>query len=398
MAEVVINGVHRNKHNLKQNDFGSSTNTDNNNTLQHSSVHPLHAADKFYHPYEPYDVQLNLMKSIYDTIDNGYKLGLFESPTGTGKTLSIICSTMTWLRIQRQKENATKLLDKKTENGIDDGLNDDNHDNDDDDDDEPDWVKQAYREKIIKNILTQAEDYERHLQKLEKEGSELITNELEDSKLLKIKKRKFNKTDNLKDSTEIDENNCIPDNYDSDEEYSNSSINKYKNSNQLKLDSEIKELLFKLDSNSNNNSNESIDKSTDLNESNYKVFFSSRTHSQLDQFADQLKLIENFPSSLPNINEKIKYLPLGSRKQLCINEEIIQNYTNINDINDACLNLQKNNNNSSNNIDSQKKTGCKYYINNRQQQDFNQKLKNNFRDLTFSSIHDIEDLNKIEKY
>ncbi|GMF90765.1 unnamed protein product [[Candida] boidinii] len=187
------------------------------------------------------------MKSIYDTIDNGYKLGLFESPTGTGKTLSIICSTMTWLRIQRQKENATKLLDKKTENGIDDGLNDDNHDNDDDDDDEPDWVKQAYREKIIKNILTQAEDYERHLQKLEKEGSELITNELEDSKLLKIKKRKFNKTDNLKDSTEIDENNCIPDNYDSDEEYSNSSINKYKNSNQLKLDSEIKELLFKLD-------------------------------------------------------------------------------------------------------------------------------------------------------
>ncbi|GME82846.1 unnamed protein product [[Candida] boidinii] len=318
---------------------------------------------------------------------------------------------MTWLRTQRQKENAIKLSDENTGNGLNNDNNDDNDkdDDDDDDDDEPDWVKQAYREKIIKNILTQAEDYERHLQKLEKEGSELITNELEDKNLksLNLKKRKLNNKNNLNNNSivEIDENNCILDNYNSDdEEYNNNnSINKFKNSNQLKLDNEIKELLLKLDNN-NSTSNELIDKSTDLNESNYKIFFSSRTHSQLDQFADQLKLIKNFPSSLPNINEKIKYLPLGSRKQLCINEEIIQNYTNINDINDACLNLQKaKTNNNKDGDDSQKKNGCKYYINNnnkqpQQQQDFNQKLKNNFRDLTFSSIHDIEDLNKIEKY
>ncbi|OWB64061.1 hypothetical protein B5S29_g5094 [[Candida] boidinii] len=259
MAEVVINGVHRHKHkhNLKQNDSGSNTNSNNNDNSQHFTSHPLDAADKFYHPYEPYDVQLNLMKSIYDTIDNDYKLGLFESPTGTGKTLSIICSTMTWLRTQRQKENAIKLSDENTGNGLNNDNNDDNDkdDDDDDDDDEPDWVKQAYREKIIKNILTQAEDYERHLQKLEKEGSELITNELEDKNLksLNLKKRKLNNKNNLNNNSivEIDENNCILDNYNSDdEEYNNNnSINKFKNSNQLKLDNEIKELLLKLDNN-----------------------------------------------------------------------------------------------------------------------------------------------------
>lgn len=38
--------------------------------------------EKFYHPYTPYDIQVDFMTSLYDTLDR-YKIGIFESPTGT---------------------------------------------------------------------------------------------------------------------------------------------------------------------------------------------------------------------------------------------------------------------------------------------------------------------------
>ena len=36
----------------------------------------------FHHPYEPYDIQNDLMKAVYDCLKDG-QIGIFESPTGT---------------------------------------------------------------------------------------------------------------------------------------------------------------------------------------------------------------------------------------------------------------------------------------------------------------------------
>src|SRR5690349_9800510 len=51
----------------------------------------------FCHPYQPYDIQLDFMNKLYRCIEQE-KIGIFESPTGTGKSLSLICGALTWLR------------------------------------------------------------------------------------------------------------------------------------------------------------------------------------------------------------------------------------------------------------------------------------------------------------
>ncbi|CAG9315195.1 unnamed protein product [Blepharisma stoltei] len=51
---------------------------------------------KFDFPYDPYKVQLEFMQELYKTLSI-QKVGIFESPTGTGKSLSLICSSFKWL-------------------------------------------------------------------------------------------------------------------------------------------------------------------------------------------------------------------------------------------------------------------------------------------------------------
>lgn len=59
-------------------------------------------------PYTAYPIQLEFMQHLYRTLEEG-GIGLFESPTGTGKTLSLICSALQWLEDKRsQQQQATQ--------------------------------------------------------------------------------------------------------------------------------------------------------------------------------------------------------------------------------------------------------------------------------------------------
>lgn len=60
-------------------------------------------------PFEPYECQRIFMKNVIDVLDSKLDAAL-ESPTGTGKTLSLLCSTLAW--VNREKE--TKPLDFAT--------------------------------------------------------------------------------------------------------------------------------------------------------------------------------------------------------------------------------------------------------------------------------------------
>uniref|UniRef100_A0A2K5D6F1 DEAD/H-box helicase 11 n=1 Tax=Aotus nancymaae TaxID=37293 RepID=A0A2K5D6F1_AOTNA len=69
----------------------------------------------FPFPFTPYSIQKDFMAELYRVLEAG-KIGIFESPTGTGKSLSLICGALSWLRDFEQKkhEEETRLLETGT--------------------------------------------------------------------------------------------------------------------------------------------------------------------------------------------------------------------------------------------------------------------------------------------
>lgn len=48
-----------------------------------------------YFPYKPYPLQVTYMRKVIEALQNGQN-ALLESPTGTGKTLCLLASALSW--------------------------------------------------------------------------------------------------------------------------------------------------------------------------------------------------------------------------------------------------------------------------------------------------------------
>ncbi|KAK6454642.1 ATP-dependent RNA helicase CHL1 [Scheffersomyces xylosifermentans] len=307
-------------------------------------------SNRYNHPYKPYQIQLDLMDAIYDTIENGYKVGIFESPTGTGKTLSIICSCMTWLRDYKRNNVFTETGSAKD-------INNDSNDSFEDSDDEPEWVKQAYINSILSRTKNKMVDYEKYLDEIKadyihnvQKAEEIHTNQRKRTKRIQ------------KDSVELRDDDFLPVDY-----YSDSEVSSTIDQKNAALGTEINQLLQKVSG-----------KTDDIEMTNdcpVNIFFSSRTHSQLNQFSHQLRLT-SFNSSVEGIDERTKYLALGSRKQLCINDKVKKLSKNDLNLNDACVDLQKS------------KEGCDFLPKDYMSSSLTKKLA----DLSMTEVYDIEEL------
>uniref|UniRef100_A0A8C1M341 Helicase ATP-binding domain-containing protein n=1 Tax=Cyprinus carpio TaxID=7962 RepID=A0A8C1M341_CYPCA len=236
-------------------------------------------SSRFPFPFQPYTIQESFMEALYTALDQG-KVGIFESPTGTGKSLSLICGALTWLRDyeEQKKLEAARLLDGPEKKC--DAVKEENSTSQPS---EPDWVSEFVQKKAERdmvNKLKASEDDEAvKLLQLSREGAESETLNPEEEGLIVAE-------------------------YESDDEATPKS----------RVCDE--------------------DDDEDLEEDHVtKIYYCSRTHSQLAQFVHE---VQKSP-----YGAAVRLVNLGSRQNLCINPEVVR-LGNVQMMNDRCLEMQKN--------------------------------------------------------
>lgn len=261
-------------------------------------------------PFEPYPIQTEFMSFLYSFLDKGGGVAMLESPTGTslhsisfihlnrslclrtnlffnsswflcllvwdlesgtGKTLSLICSAIQWVVDHREKQQLLKSMKLDTKLG---------EANDDGNCDEPQWMRDFE--------ITAVEKKE-----VPRKRSEFGLGDFH-------KKRSGAKSANVEKmgvQSLDDEGDFLLEEYVSEDESTEGGIEKSKRKRAT-------------DSNWSSSSDEEAYEEED-EEVTPKVYFCSRTHSQLSQFVDEFRRT-GFALAL-------KVTCLGSRKNLCIN-------------------------------------------------------------------------------
>ncbi|GER48349.1 ATP-dependent RNA helicase chl1 [Striga asiatica] len=268
-------------------------------------------------PYEPYSIQLDFMKFLYKSLDKG-GISMLESPTGcfsvigvlglmsgfvtgTGKTLSMICSALQWL-VDRKKQESL-------ENG---GVENSGELNGEDD--EPDWMRNFVPNKE-QELMGPKNPVQRNKIGSRPKGKEDSFRDLITLGEGEVEKEMANGKKVKNGGDEVDDDEFLLEDYESDEE--NEGKSKRKN---VGVDDDLSSEGEELDG-------------KEEEETRLKIFFCSRTHSQLSQFMKELRKTK-FASDL-------KVVCLGSRKNFCINEEVVR-LGNPARISERCLELQKN--------------------------------------------------------
>ncbi|NXN86148.1 DDX11 helicase, partial [Bombycilla garrulus] len=271
----------------------------------------------FPFPYAPYPIQEQFMEALYGALEAG-RVGIFESPTGTGKSLSLICGALSWLRDWEEKRRQEEARLLALGAGGQDGLTPQQvRPGSADTTGQPDWVTAFVQKKEERDVVDRLKEEQvrrkkredrlekiRHNVQLKYAAKRKRCEEDEAKRLLQLSKEALSQGtgEGVLDQLDHNEEELILAEYESDDE---------------------KKVVSGLEEDDDDLEEEHVT----------KIYYCSRTHSQLSQFVRE---VQKSP-----FGKDTRLVSLGSRQNLCVNEEV-RRLGALQLINDLCMEMQKN--------------------------------------------------------
>ncbi|PSR71706.1 hypothetical protein PHLCEN_2v12410 [Hermanssonia centrifuga] len=253
------------------------------------------------------------MQHLYSAIEGG-KVTIVESPTGTGKTLSLLCASLTWLRDEQGRARRGDISLSESKDGLD-------------------WVLAQTLDRKRRQLEADEKEYAERLKKARQREATL--RRAANGRVRK--KLRTMKEDTDINEVDIDETAFLPDSLDGSTD---------ENDN---LSPAVRALMQKLEK------SKGVQQTSETEPTCTKIYYASRTHSQLsqvlhelrklkinlsppsvvslhssDERADDLKTNVGSKRCNSSVNEEsetpegvdVRTVSLGSRKQLCIHEKL----------------------------------------------------------------------------
>lgn len=262
------------------------------------------------------------MAELYKVLEAG-KIGIFESPTGTGKSLSLICGALSWLRDFEQKRlQAEARLLAPGSGPTCDGKNSLLSSSSCQEPSgtprpagEPDWITEFVQKKEERDLVERLKaeqakrrEREERLQQVCQNGrlrfaaKRMKQEEEETETLLRLSREMLAVGTGPEQLEQLDcgEEELVLAEYESDEERRASRVDEDED---------------------------------DLEEEHItKIYYCSRTHSQLAQFIQEVRKSP--------FGKETRLVSLGSRQNLCVNEDV-KSLGSVQLINDCCVDMQR---------------------------------------------------------
>lgn len=364
---------------------------------------PVRSAAAFSFPHEkPYSIQLDLMTQVFEAIEHR-KFAVFESPTGTGKSLSLICGAFTWLRANEVRLRSYPEL--CTAN--------DQSPTGSDGQDEPEWVRRQAAETRMRDLMRSEDELKARIRAMQAKEADLrnkaakIAAERKRSAATFVSSNKRQKVsgrrqhDGEESDSVSDDEDFLPSEDPVKARPSWHSLTAQGiptgSEDEANLSPAVRALMAQFSTSAQNGS-----QADETPETTPKIIYASRTHSQLSQFVAELQKTrfgrETAVTSVTAEQDDsmtssvIRTIALGSRKQMCINEHVQQIgvKSGVEAMNESCRDL----NGSGSTAKKKGSKRCEFLP---PMDELGHAQVLEFRDRAMATVRDIEDLVEMGK-